>query len=211
MAAFDFKKEFKQIYRPKEEPAIIDIDEMTYIMVDGKGDPNTSEAYKEAMELLYGIAYGIKMSKKQETQPEGYFDFVVPPLEGFWDIDASAFDGSNILDKNKFTWTSMIRVPDYVTQEVFEDQKEKLLKKKPHLQVDKVYRKVMTEGLCVQILHVGSFDEEAGSIKKMDDFAKGKGYTIDLDDTRKHHEIYLSDFKKTEPAKLKTIIRHPIK
>lgn len=211
MAAFDFKKEFKAIYQPKQEPSIIDVGEMTYIMVDGKGDPNTSDAYKEAMELLYGMAYGIKMSKMQETQPKDYFDFVVPPLEGFWTIDPSAFDGTNILDKNKFTWTSMIRVPGFVTQAVFDAQKQKLLKKKPHLQVDRIYRKVMTEGLCVQILHIGSFDEESGSIKKMDDFARAQEYTIDMSGIRRHHEIYLSDFRKTETSKLKTIIRHPIK
>lgn len=211
MGAFDFKKEYKAIYQPKQIPSILEIGEMTYMMVDGKGNPNTSEAYQEAIELLYGIAYGIKMSKKQEVQPKGYFDFVVPPLEGFWDIEPSAFDGEYILDKNKLTWTSMIRVPDFVTQEVFEEQKQKILKKKPHLSPEKIYRKVIAEGLCVQILHVGSYDDEARSIKKIDEFAEDQGYAMDITETRRHHEIYLSDYRKTEASKLKTIIRHPIK
>lgn len=206
----DYKKEYKHLYLPPTKPSIIDVPEMTFIVVDGEGDPNTSEAYKEAVELIYGLSYSIKMSKMKSTQPEGYFEYVVPPLEGLWWGDNLDFERMVITDKNKFCWTSMIRQPEFVTEEVFQVAQETLSKKKPDLDVSKARLLTFHEGLCVQILHIGSYDDESTSIKRMDEYALSNGYRIDISDFRKHHEIYLSDPRKTVSTKLKTVIRHPI-
>ena len=208
--AFDYKKEYKDLYMPKATPGIIDVPAMLYIMVDGKGDPNTSEAYKNAMEILYGLSYSIKMSKMSGTQPEGYFEYVVPPLEGLWWGEGGYFDGTNVVDKNKLCWTSMIRQPEFVTQDVFEFAKQALNKKKPDLDLSPARFVSFTEGLCAQIMHIGSYDDEPATIKILERFINDAGYKTDISDFRKHHEIYLSDPRKTAPEKLKTVIRHPI-
>ena len=209
--AIDFKKTNKELYQPKTTPSVIDVPEMVFIAVDGKGDPNTSEEYRAALELLYGLSYSIKMSKMGGTQPEGYFDYVVPHLEGLWWGESGYFDGMNILDKNKLYWTSMIRQPDFVTNEVFDTAKVTLIKKKPDLDVAIARLVKITEGLCVQVMHIGSYDDKPATIAEMERFAVENGYAIDINDNRKHHEIYLSDPRKTAPEKLKTVIRHPIK
>lgn len=211
MATFDFKKEYKDLYLPKEQPSIIPVPEMKFFMVKGKGDPNTCAEYKNAMEVLYGLSYGIKMSKMNGTQPEGYFDYVVPPLEGFWWIDGEFFDGTNILDKSKFIWKSMIRQPDFVTKEVYERAKDVIKKKKPQIDLSTVSFACIEEGLCAQIMHIGSYDEEAVSIQKLNEFVKTSGYETDIREERWHHEIYLGDPRRTKPENLKTVIRHPIK
>lgn len=207
---FDFKKEYKHLYLPKTRPMIIDVPAMNFIMVDGKGDPNTSEAYQNAMEVLYGLSYSIKMSKKSGTQPAGYFDYVVPPLEGLWWVDDKAFDGIHITDKDKFCWTSMIRQPDFVTQEVFENAKATLFKKKPDLDLSTTRLETFTERKCAQVMHIGTYDSEPETILKLQQFIVESGYKTDISQMRKHHEIYLSDPRKTAPEKLKTVIRHPI-
>ena len=208
---FDFKKEYKDLYMPKTKPSIIEVPEMTFIMVDGKGNPNTCDDYKNAMEVLYGLSYSIKMSKMNGTQPKGYFEYVVPPLEGLWWIDNEYFDSINILDKDKFSWTSMIRQPEFVTLEVFEIAKQVLLKKKPELDFSTTRLVTYREGLCAQIMHIGPYDDEAATIKVMEEFIVKEGYINDISTTRWHHEIYLGDPRKTKPEKLKTIIRHPIR
>jgi hypothetical protein len=210
--AYDFKKECKDLYQPKTTPSIIDVPEMGFIMVDGKGDPNTSEEYKKALEVLYGLSYSIKMSKMGGNQPVGYFDYVVPPLEGFWNVDDDTFRGGGaaISDKSKFIWTSMIRQPDFVTSDVFEAAKIALAKKKPDIDASKARLERITEGLCVQVMHIGSYDDEPATIAVMDKYAVENGYIIDINETRHHHEIYLSDPRKTAPEKLKTVIRHPV-
>jgi hypothetical protein len=209
----NYKKEQKELYQPKTTPSIIDVPEMTFITVDGKDDPNTSEEYKAALEILYGFSYSIKMSKMSETQPKGYFDYVVPPLEGFWNIDDDTFRGGGaaITDKSKFVWTSLIRQPDFVTDEVFETVKATLAKKKPDLDLSKARLQKITEGLCVQIMHIGAYDDEPATIAVMDKYAVENGYAIDINETRRHHEIYLGDPRKTAPERLKTVIRHPIR
>ncbi|MCL2717795.1 MAG: GyrI-like domain-containing protein [Lachnospiraceae bacterium] len=207
---FDFKKEYKDLYLPKTKPCIIDIPQMIFIMIDGKGDPNTSSEYKNALEILYGLSYSIKMSKMNGTQPQGYFEYVIPPLEGFWCVEDGYFDGSNIIDKNKFTWMAVIRQPDFVTPAVFEMAKHALLKKKPGLDFSQARLTSFTEGLCAQIMHLGSYDDEPATIAIMEKFIVDSGYKNDISATRKHHEIYLSDPRKTAPEKLKTVIRHPI-
>jgi hypothetical protein len=204
---FDFKKEYKDLYQPKSVPSIIDVPVMTFIMIDGEGDPNVSPVYKAAVELLYGLSYAIKMGNK------AVLEYVVPPLEGLWDLDdGGAFKGGGaaISDKSKFVWTSMLRQPDFVTAIVFEQAKETLAKKKPNLDLSAARLEKYTEGLCVQIMHIGSYDDEPATIAVLDRFATDSGYRLDFSEQRRHHEIYLADPRKTATVKLKTVIRHPI-
>jgi len=211
MEKFDYKKEYKDLYQPKTNPSIIKVPEMIFIAIDGKGDPNTSSEYKEALEILYGLSFTIKMSKMSGTQPEGYFEYVVPPLEGLWYVDDVKFDGTNITNKSQFCWTSMIRQPEFVTEKVFENARNTLSKKKRELDLSKAKLIKMTEGLCVQIMHKGSYDDEPESIAKLREFAEKNGYTEDISDTRFHHEIYLSDPRRCASKNLKTVIRHPVR
>lgn len=208
---FDYKKEYKDLYQPKTKPSIIEIPEMIFIAIDGKGDPNTSVEYKEALEILYGLSFTIKMSKMSGTQPKGYFEYVVPPLEGLWYVDDAKFDGTNITDKSRFCWISMIRQPEFVTEKVFENAKNALAKKKRDLDLSKARLITMTEGLCVQIMHKGAYDSEPESIAKLHEFVEKNGYIEDFSDTRFHHEIYLSAPRRCAPENLKTVIRHPIR
>jgi hypothetical protein len=203
----DFKKMDKDLYQPKTAPSVIDVPQMTFIAVDGKGDPNTSEDYAAAVELLYGLSYIIKMGNK------AVLEYVVPPLEGFWSVDDEYFmgGGASISDKCKFVWTMVIRQPDFVTEDVFEKAKTALIKKKPHLDVTRAQLKTITEGLCVQVMHIGPYDAEPATVAALDSFAKENGYAIDINDERRHHEIYLADPRKTPPEKLKTVLRHPIR
>lgn len=210
MEKFDFKKEYKDLYMPKTEPSIVTVPEMKFIAVRGSGDPNTSAEYKQAMEILYGLSFTIKMSKMSGSQPDGYFEYVVPPLEGFWSVDDGIFDGLNITDKNKFHWISVIRQPDFVTESVFEQARAEAEKKKK-ADMSKAELITVSEGLCVQSMHIGSYDSEPSTILKMREFAEKNGYSEDLSDTRLHHEIYLSDPRRCAPERLKTVIRHPIK
>ncbi|MDR0293716.1 MAG: GyrI-like domain-containing protein [Oscillospiraceae bacterium] len=208
--AFDFKKENRDLYLPKTKPGVIDVPEMTFIMVDGKGNPNTAQAYKTALELLYGFSYSIKMSKMGGAKPKDYFEYVVPPLEGLWWGEGEYFDGKNIIDKDKLHWTSMIRQPDFVTREVFEEARRVLAKKKPGLDLSLARLVSFTEGLCAQIMHIGSYDGEPATIEVLDGFIAGSDYKSDISQTRRHHEIYLGDPRKCAPDKLKTVIRHPV-
>jgi hypothetical protein len=205
----DYKKTEKELYLPKTTPSIIDVPAMTFIMVDGVGNPNTSEAYKTALEILYGLSYSIKMSKKGGSAPDGYFDFVVPPLEGLWWLkDDHAPDFS---DKDKYCWTSMIRQPDFVTPDVFAEAKAALSKKKPELDISIARLERFTEGLCAHVLHIGPYDDEPETIKALEQFITESGCLSDISGTRRHHEIYLSDPRKVAPEKNKTVIRHPIR
>ena len=211
MEKLDYKKEYKDLYQPAAKPSLIDVPEMRFFAVDGAGDPNTSPAYAEAMEILYGLSFTVKMSKMNGTQPEGYFEYVVPPLEGLWFADGVSFDGLNVSDKTKFKWVSMIRQPEFVTEEVFGWAKEILAKKKPQLDLSKARFITFTEGLCVQIMHKGSYDSEPESITKLKRFAEENGLTEDFSAERLHHEIYLSDPRKCAPERLRTVIRHPVR
>ncbi|MCL2014610.1 MAG: GyrI-like domain-containing protein [Oscillospiraceae bacterium] len=199
----DFKKTQKELYHPKTTPAVIDVPEMVFIMVDGTGNPNTSEEYKSAVEILYGLSYAIKMSNKS------ILEYVVPPLEGLWWLS----DGSEewYKDKCKYCWTAMIRQPEFVTADVFEAAKTTLAKKKPQLDTSKARLEKFTEGLCVQALHIGSYDDEPRTNAAIMEFISDNGYVSDISDNRRHHEIYLNDSRKTAPDKLKTVIRCPIK
>lgn len=211
MQKLDYKKEYRDLYQPKSKPSIISIPEILYIAVDGEGDPNTCEKYKEAIEILYGLSYAIKMSKMNGNQPDGYFEYVVPPLEGLWYVDDNYFDGLNITDKSKFKWISMIRQPEFVTESVFDYAKSVLIKKKANLDLSRTRLIKITEGLCVQIMHKGSYSDESLSIEKMKTFISQNGYEEDFSDDRMHHEIYLSDPRRCAVDKLRTVIRHPIR
>ena len=207
--AFDFKKEYKEFYLPKAKPELVTVPPMNYIAVRGKGDPNEENgAYKQAIGLLYGVAYTIKMSKKGDHRIEGYFDFVVPPLEGFWQQEGTAT--IDYARKENFEWVSVIRLPDFVTKADFDwAVREATIKKKQDFSA--VEFLTIEEGLCVQCMHTGPYDNEPETVAAMDAFLAENGYATDITDTRWHHEIYLSDVRKTAPEKLKTVIRHPIK
>ena len=206
---FDFKKEYKEFYMPKGKPEIVTVPKMNYIAVRGKGNPNEEDGeYKKSIELLYGIAYTIKMSKKGDYKIEGYFDYVVPPLEGFWWQEN--LDGIDYGHKENFQWISVIRLPDFVTKADFEWAIEEATRKKK-MDFSKVEFLEIEEGLCVQCMHSGSYDDEPATVAAMDKFIADNGYENDISDTRRHHEIYLSDARKVAPEKLKTVIRHPIK
>ncbi|HBN85258.1 MAG TPA: transcriptional regulator [Clostridiales bacterium] len=210
MAAFDYKKVYKNLYVPKTQTSLVDVPKMRFVMVDGEGDPNTSESYKTAVEVLYGLSYMIKMSKKGTDVPEGYFDYVVPPLEGLWRFQGDAYYDKAIGKKDQFIWTMMIRQPEFVTQNVFEWAKAKLSVNKPELEPSIARLEDFTEGLCAQIMHIGSYDDEPPTIAALEAFIKEKGYRTQMLGYRQHHEIYLGDPRKTAPEKLKTVIRHPI-
>jgi len=206
---FDFKKEYKEFYMPKGKPEIVTIPKMNYIAVRGKGNPNEEDGeYKKSIELLYGIAYTIKMSKKGDHKIDGYFDYVVPPLEGFWWQDD--VDGIDYSHKENFQWISVIRLPDFVTKADFDWAIEEATRKKK-MDFSKVEFLEIEEGLCVQCMHSGSYDGEPATVAAMDKFIADNGYENDISDTRRHHEIYLSDARKVAPEKLKTVIRHPIR
>ena len=206
---FDFKKEYKEFYMPKGKPEIVTVPKMNYIAVRGKGNPNEDDGdYKKSIELLYGIAYTIKMSKKGDHKIEGYFDYVVPPLEGFWWQDD--VDGIDCSHKENFRWISVIRLPDFVTRSDFEWATEEATRKKK-MDFSKVEFLTVEEGLCVQCMHTGSYDDEPATVSMMHEFIESLGYALDITDKRLHHEIYLSDARKVAPEKLKTVIRHPIR
>lgn len=207
--AFDYKKEYKEFYLPKNKPEIIDVPAMNFIAVRGKGDPNQEDGeYKAAIGLLYGIAFTIKMSKRSGHEMEGFFDYVMPPLEGFW--WQNGIKGVDYSRKETFQWISLIRLPDFVTKEEFDWAISEASRKKK-TDFSKVEFLTYTEGLCVQCMHIGPYDDEPATVKRMKQYAKEQGYEIDITDTRYHHEIYLSDARRCSPEKLKTVIRHPVR
>ena len=207
--AFDFKKEYREFYLPKNKPGIVTVPSANYIAVRGTGDPNEEGGvYKQAIGILYAVAYTLKMSYKTDYQIEGFYQYVVPPLEGFWWQDG--IEGVDYGNKASFHWISVIRLPDFITKESFQWAVETATKKKG---MDCSPAEFMTidEGLCVQIMHHGPYDDEPATVALMDEFLAENGYVNDFNETRLHHEIYMSDARKVAPEKLKTVIRHPIR
>lgn len=207
--AFDYKKEYKEFYLPPRTPGIVEIPAMNFIAVRGQGDPNEPDGpYQDALRTLYAVAYTLKMSSRGGRAIPGYFPYVVPPLEGLWrQAGGGAIDYARKAD---FQWTAMIRLPDFVTEEDFawalrEAREKKGLDLSPAVFLP--YR----EGLCVQCMHLGPYDSEPATIAVMDAFALDQGYVTDLAGERLHHEIYLSDPRRTAPEKLRTVVRHPIR
>ena len=207
--AFDFKKEYKEYYLPAGKPSIVNVPAMNFIAVRGSGDPNAADGeYQQAIRLLYAVAYTIKMSKKGDHRIKGDVDYVVPPLEGFWWQEDTA--GVDYSRKQDFHWIAVIRLPDFVTEEEFRWAVAETAEKK---RMDCSVAEYLTveEGLCVQCMHIGPYDDEPATVQKMHAFMEQEGYDLDITDERRHHEIYLSDARKTAPEKLKTVIRHPVK
>ena len=207
--AFDFKKEYKEFYMPKNKPEIVTVPKANYIAVRGKGNPNEIDgAYQQAISILYAVAYTLKMSYKTEHKIEGFFEYVVPPLEGFWWQDN--VDGIDYADKAAFNWISVIRLPEFITKKDFEWAVETASEKKK-LDCSSAEFLIVDEGLCVQIMHIGAFDDEPQTVALMDEYIAQNGYENDITESRLHHEIYLSDARKVAPEKWKTVIRRPIK
>ena len=207
--AFDYKKEYKEFYMPKNMPTIVTVPRMNYIAVHGKGDPNDDNGeYKNSIALLYAIAFTVKMSYKGSHKIDGYFDYVVPPLEGFWWQDGS--DTIDYAHKDGFNFISLIRLPDFVMKADFDWAIQEATKKKK-ADFSKVEFLTYDEGVCVQCMHIGSYDDEPKTVALMHEYMKANGYELDINESRLHHEIYLSDPRKCAADKLKTVIRHPIK
>lgn len=207
--AFDFKKEYKEFYMPKNKPQIVNVPKANYIAVRGQGDPNEEGgAYQQAIGILYAVAYTLKMSYKTNYKIEGFFEYVVPPLEGFWWQDN--VKGVDYTAKSTFRWISVIRLPDFVSKEDFDWAVETATKKKK-LDCSRAEYITIEEGLCVQMMHIGPFDNEPTSVAIMDSFLDENGYENDMNEKRMHHEIYMSDARKVPSEKWKTVIRHPIK
>lgn len=206
---FDFKKEYKELYLPKNKPELINVPRVNYIAVRGKGNPNDPDGeYQQAIEILYAVSYILKMSYKTDYKIQGFFEYIVPPLEGFWwQDDISGVDYGN---KDAFHWISVIRLPDFVTKRDFKWAVQAAAKKK-NLNCGKAEFLTVEEGLCVQMMHIGPFDNEPESVAMMDAFLEDQGYENDITAERLHHEIYISDKRKSAPEKWKTVIRHPIK
>ena len=205
---FDFKKEYRELYMPKSKPQLVEVPPMNYIAVRGTGDPNEDGgAYQQAISVLYAVAYTLKMSYKTDYKIAGFFEYVVPPLEGLWQQPGT--EGVDFADKSSFIWTSMIRLPEFVTRAEFDwAVQEATAKKKKDF--SKVEFFTYDEGLCVQCMHIGPYDTEPETLRQLDAFAAEQGYCPDFSDTRFHHEIYLGDPRRTAPEKLKTVLRHPI-
>ena len=207
--AFDFKKEYKEFYMPKSKPEIVNVPKANYIAIRGEGNPNDEGGeYQKAIEVLYAVAYTLKMSYKTDHRIEGFFDYVVPPLEGFW--WQKGIVGVDYNDKSSFCWISVIRLPDFITKEDFDWAVDSATKKKK-LDCSKAEFLTIDEGLCVQIMHIGAFDDESLTVEIMDQYLGDNGYENDFSNTRLHHEIYLSDARRVDPRKWKTVIRHPIR
>jgi hypothetical protein len=209
MPVFDYKKEYKDLYGPATTPVLIEVPKMKFVGVEGQGDPNEPDGdYAKAVELLYGIQYTIKMSKKGDRVPQGYFDYVVPPLEGLWWFNDGAKKPPK--DKSNYNWISLIRLPEFVDQKTLQWACEEVAKKKK-LDAGKAGFMEFREGLCTQCMHLGSFDDEPKTLKVIDSFIADHNLVNDINDVRKHHEIYLSDPRKTTPEKMKTVLRIPVK
>jgi len=209
MKKIDFKKEYKELYRPSSKnESIVSVPKMNYLMVDGQGDPNNSKEFEAALESLYGISYTLKFMFKDKEKPEGYFEYVVPPLEGLWWMKEGVPKDLLMLQQSKedWRWTLMIMLPDFYTNEMIEEARKILVKKKNPSALHKLYVDSLEEGLSVQILYIGSYSDEMPTIKKMHDFVFDNGYKL----RDKHHEIYISDPRRTAPEKLKTVLRHPV-
>ena len=207
--AFDYKKEYKEFYMPKDKPSIVNVPKMNYIAVMGIGDPNVENGdYQNTLGLLYSVAYTIKMSYKGNYKIDGFFEYVVPPLEGFWWQDG--IEGVDYSSKENFKFISLIRLPDFVTKKDFDWAICEVTKKKKQ-DFSRVEFFTYDEGLCVQCMHIGSYDDEPLTVNLMNEYIKDNGYQLDITKDRYHHEIYLSDPRKCDVSKLKTVVRHPIK
>ena len=209
--AFDVKKALKELYLPPTRPTIVDVPTMSFLMVDGSGNPNDERGeYARAVQALYSLSYTIKMSARAGHALDGFFEFAVPPLEGLWDFPVEQFDGVHV-PKDALVWTSMIRVPEFVTDDILDWARAQVAVKKPDVDTSLARVEPLAEGMCVQIMHGGPYDTEPASVARMHEWAQAEGYIVDLSSERRHHEIYLSDPRRAAPEKLRTVVRHPIR
>ena len=207
--AFDYKKAYKVFYLPPKKPGIVTVPAMNFLAVRGQGDPNEEGgAYKQALELLYAVAYTIKTSKMGQHRLEGYFDYVVPPLEGLW--WQGGVHGVDYARKADFQWISLIRLPEFVTEDAFDWAIREATEKKRR-DFSKMEFFSWKEGLCVQCMHIGPYDDEPATVAAMEEYTTEQGYEADFREGRFHHEIYLSDVRRCQPEKLKTVIRQPVR
>lgn len=206
MAGLDYKKEYKDLYLPGRAPAIVEVPAMRFVMVDGRGAPGGPD-YQAAMQALYALSFTIKMSRLAKWPIDGYFEYVVPPLEGLWSVEGGAFDWT--APRERWRWTSMIRLPDFVTEAVFQEALRRCREKKPQADLARARFERFAEGLCVQALHVGPYNAEAETLERMRAFLGENGLADDVSSARPHHEIYLSDPRRTAPERLKTVLRTP--
>jgi hypothetical protein len=210
MGKLEYVKAYPELYAPGTEPSLVDVPGMTFLMADGSGDPNDLEGeFTKAVELLYGIAYTIKMSPKAGSAPEGFFEYTMPPLEGLWWFGDGARDVLTA-DKRLYRWTAMIRQPEFVTPEFFQWAAGEVRRKKK-LDTDRARLQRFTEGLCVQCMHIGPYAEEPATVERMHAYAEAQGLLGDLSDARKHHEIYLGDPRRAAPEKMRTVLRQPVR
>lgn len=208
MKSQDYKKDFKELYLPPTRPVLVDVPPALFATIDGRGDPNNNPEFQKAVEALYSISYGIKMLPKKGIEPEGYYQYTVFPLEGLWDMDVEGMETGSPLDKERFIWQLMIRQPDFVTQELFDTVKATVAKKKDAPDVSQVVVQTITDGLSVQMTHIGPYDDEPASFAKMDEFCAAEGL---VRIGHNHREIYLSDPRRTDPSKMKTVLRYFVK
>lgn len=209
--AFDVKRELKALYLPPTRPTLVDVPAMTFVTVDGAGDPNEEEGqYARAIQALYALTFTIKMSSRAGRPPEGFFEFAVPPLEGLWSFPLALWDGVHV-PKAALAWTSMIRVPEFVTTGVLDWARSELARRGKDVDTSRARVTTWTEGLCVQVMHVGPYASEPASVARMHAWAQEHGYAVDLSEQRRHHEIYLGDPRRSAPEKLRTVVRHPIR
>ena len=207
--AFDYKKEYKAFYLPPKTPGLVTVPAMNFLAVRGQGDPNQEGgAYKQALGLLYGVAYTLKMSQRSGHTLEGWFDYVVPPLEGLWWQEGTL--GVDYTRKADFQWISLIRLPEFVTREAFDWAVREAAQKKGQ-DFSPVEFFSWEEGLCVQCMHLGPYDDEPATVRAMEEYARAQGYAPDFGPGRFHHEIYLGDARRCKPERLKTVIRHPVR
>lgn len=204
---YDFKKEYKNLYSSRQKPILIDVPPLNYIMIDGRGKP-TGENYQNAMQILYALTYTIKMSKKGDKHIDGYYEYVIPPLEGLWYLENGKLDFN--VSKDKWLWTSMIAQPNFVNEDIFNWALDECKNKKPNLDFSKARFQTFAEGLCVQSMHIGSYDDELKTITKIEKYMEENNLENVTGNIRKHHEIYLSDPRRTLPEKLRTILRFPV-
>ncbi len=205
--AFDYKQAYRDLYLPKDRPALIQVPAIHFIMADGSGDPNHDAGFEQAVELLYGLSFTIKMSKMKLNRPEGYFDYLVPPLEGLWWIEDGGFSFEK---RENWRWTLMIRQPEFVTEGVFRLAGAELGAKKPGLAVERARFEAFEEGWCVQMMHIGPYSTEPETIQKITAFIQAEGLQSRIGPNAKHHEIYRSDPRKSNPERMKTVLRHPV-
>mgnify|MGYP005983757191 CR=1 FL=1 len=205
----DYKKEYRDLYQPGKRPSLVDVPPIPMFLVDGAGDPSGA-AYQAAMSALYAVTFTLKMSRLGPWQPEGYFDYVLPPLEGFWWTEEGGHDLLSV-PRSTWRWTSALRAPEYATPQVLRWALEECARKKPGVDLSGVRLETVTEGLCVQCMHIGHYDDEPATVAAMEEYAKAQGYEADFGEGRFHHEIYLSDVRRCKPERMKTVIRHPTK